>query len=99
MYESIRNLRQAIDNNQPPTGIEKIISPIITNMQNNFSSEWLIAVEILEIMSLPKVNSALRLEPWIIDGKKNMMNLLHKASQSDETIKKLISNGLNLITA
>jgi phenylalanine-4-hydroxylase len=80
LYQTVRSIRES---NDTTTSLE----PIFTKLQNNHPKDWLLAIEIVELLNT-------RNEPGLMQ--QVLLHLENLKKQRPE-IEKLISNGLELI--
>ncbi|MCL6462311.1 MAG: aromatic amino acid hydroxylase [Flavobacterium micromati] len=80
LYQTVRNSRETNDTGTP-------LAPIFENLKSNHPNDWLLAVEIIELLNDRNETQLLQ----------EIMAYLEKLKESRPEISKLISNGLELI--
>jgi phenylalanine-4-hydroxylase len=80
LYQTVRNSRETNDTGTP-------LAPIFENLKSNHPNDWLLAVEIIELLNDTNETQLLQ----------EIMAYLEKLKESRPEISKLISNGLELI--
>lgn len=87
LYQKVREIRES----STPSTSEKDLQDIATQVQQHFPEDWLLSLEILEILEFQKLHS-----PHFSSLKKQLVDHLKKITQKHPEKKSVVEDGLQL---